>query len=403
MNIDETPSQEKEKKPPVKPTVHSEKRIALLAVAFIVFVSTTAGFFGGWIGSEASRSEDKDTSTGQQIISTESELISKIAKDVGPSVVSVSVTTEAPAEGFFGLEPTKEQFAGTGFIISGDGLVVTNRHLVPSDESEISITLADGTELTNIDVVGRTSNGDPLDIAFLKITDAKGKKLKAVKLGDSAKMEVGSRVVAIGNALGQFQNSVTTGIISGYGRDIEASDENGLNTETLQNLFQTDAAINQGNSGGPLVNANGEVIGVNTAVASEGAENIGFAIPINDVKGLIEGVLKTGELKRPYLGVRYVMLTDDIAYSYNLDIKRGAYVVSGSNGEAAVLPDSPAAKAGLQEEDIIIKINNETVDENNSLVSLVSKYKVDEEVTLTIKRGGKDQAVKVKLEANPDQ
>lgn len=399
MNIDGNSASPKSNKEDT--LQHPQRRVAALAMVFIAFISATAGFVGGWVGSEANRTNG-DTSTGQQIISTESELISKIAKDVGPSVVSVSVSAQAPAEGFFGLESTREQYAGTGFIISDDGMVVTNRHLVPTNDAEVRITLADGTELTEVEVVGRTSSGDPLDIAFLKINDTKGKKLKAAKIGDSSKMEVGSRVVAIGNALGQFQNSVTTGIISGYGRDIEASDENGLNTETLQNLFQTDAAINQGNSGGPLVNADGEVIGVNTAVAGDGAENIGFAIPINDVKGLIEGVLKTGELKRPYIGVRYVTLTDDVAYSYDLNTKRGAYVLPGGNGEPAVIPESPAAKAGLREKDIIVKVNKDAVDEDHSLVSLVGQYRVGEEVELTIVRDGKEQTVKVTLEENPE-
>src|SRR5690606_10800678 len=147
---------------------------------------------------------------------------------------------------------------------------------------------SDGTELTDVEVIGRTGSNDPLDIAFLRIRDAKGKQLKAATLGDSGAAQVGDKVVAIGNALGEFQNTVTSGIISGFGRNVVAGDETG--SETLQNLLQTDAAINQGNSGGPLVNANGEVIGINTAIAGGGAENIGFAIPINDIKGLIKSV-----------------------------------------------------------------------------------------------------------------
>src|SRR5207249_716858 len=156
----------------------------------------------------------------------------------------------------------------------------------------------DGTELKNVSVIGRTSDSDPLDIAFLKINDKKGKTLTPVKLGDSSKIQVGDKVLAIGNALGQFQNTVTQGIISGYGRSVQAGDSSQLglsnNTETLQNLFQTDAAINEGNSGGPLVNMSGEVIGINTAIAG-GAQNVGFSIPINDVQGLIKSVLNKGK------------------------------------------------------------------------------------------------------------
>src|SRR5690606_5622300 len=178
-----------------------------------------------------------------------------------------------------------------------DGVVITNRHVVDSGTTAVSVTLSDGTQLDDVEIIGRTASSDPLDIAFLKINDTKGKKLTVAKIGDSGSMEVGDRVIAIGNALGQCENTVTSGILSGYGRDIDADD--GGNIESLQNLFQTDAAINPGNSGGPLMNLSGEVIGINVAVAN--AQNIGFAIPINDVKGLIASVSKNGKLERPYL------------------------------------------------------------------------------------------------------
>ena len=376
------------------------RRIATLGAALTVLVSAAAGFAGGWIGSEANRDDKLDSSTSRQIISNESELISQIAKDVGPSVVSVNVTAQATQESFFGRVPTPQQSAGTGFIISSEGVIVTNRHVVPEGTDEVSVTLSDGTELTEVEVLGRTNPNESLDIAFLKVKDKKGKDLRAVKLGDSSKMEVGYKVVAIGNALGQFQNTVTEGILSGYGRDVEAADTSGV--ESLQNLFQTDAAINQGNSGGPLVNANGEVIGVNTAVAGDGAENIGFAIPVNDIKGLVTSVLEQGKLVRPYLGVRYVSLTDDYAVDNQLPAKRGAYIVPGQEGQQpSILPGSPAEKAGLKEGDIITKVNNESIDEKHSLTSLVSGHKVGDEVTLTVLRDGKEQPLKTKLEAAP--
>lgn len=377
------------------------KRTAALSTALLVLISAAAGFVGGWVGSEANSNGALSSQTEQQIISSESELISKIAREVGQSVVSVSVTSQSQTQSFFGFGSGEQQSAGTGFIVSDDGLVATNRHVV-AGANKVSVTLSDGTELTDVEVVGRTNEGDPLDVAFLKINDAKGKDLKPAKLGDSAQMEVGDRVVAIGNALGQFQNSVTTGIISGYGRDVEASDGTGFSTETLQNLFQTDAAINQGNSGGPLVNLNGEVIGINTAVAGSGAENIGFAIPINDAKGLIDSVIATGKLERPYLGVRYITLTDDVAFDLGIDTKRGAFIVEGQRGQPSILEDSPAQKAGLREKDIIIKINGENVDERNSLTSLIGKHQVGEEVTLTIVRDGQEQEIKATLEASPD-
>jgi S1-C subfamily serine protease len=208
--------------------------------------------------------------------------------------------------------------------------------------------------------------------------------------------------VAIGNALGQFQNTVTSGIISGFGRNVQASD--GLSSDVLQNLLQTDAAINEGNSGGPLVGLNGQVIGINTAVAGGGAENIGFAIPIDDIKGLITSVLEEGKLERPYLGVRYVQLTDDLAARFELETKRGAYIMPHEAGEeASVLPNSPAAKAGLREGDVITKLSGEAVDDGHSLTALIGKHKVGEEITLSIVRDGKDQEVKVKLEASPQE
>jgi serine protease Do len=242
-------------------------------------------------------------------------------------VVSVNVNitgTNSSGFGLFGFsQPTNEQAAGTGIIISSDGIIMTNRHVVPDGTTKVSVTLSDGTELKNVTVLGRTSSSDNLDVAFLKVNDTQGHKLSPATIGDSSKVQVGDDVVAIGNALGQFQNTVTSGIISGYGRSVTAGDSSGnsSDTENLDNLFQTDAAINEGNSGGPLVNLNGQVIGMNTAIAGN-AQNVGFAIPINDVKGLIDQVVQSGKFSRPYLGVRYVPLTADIAKEYNLGVEQ---------------------------------------------------------------------------------
>ncbi len=377
-------------------------RVKGASSALLVLVAATAGFGGGWLGAQSrggSYAAINTTEARQQIVSSEGELISQITKDVGPSVVSVSVTTQSVTQGFFGPQRSESEGAGTGVIISEDGLVITNRHVVPAGTTSVSITLSDGTSLDDVEVIGRTANSDPLDIAFLKIKDTKGNKLTVAQIGDSSAMEVGDRVIAIGNALGQFQNSVTSGILSGYGRDIEASDGSSASTESLQNLFQTDAAINPGNSGGPLMNLSGQVIGINVAVAD--AQNIGFAIPINDVKGLIASVQKNGKLERPYLGVRYVALTDDTAYYYNLNTKRGAYIAPTQNGQSSIVGGSPADKAGLKEKDIITKINDVAIDEKNSLVSILGKFTVGDTVRLTIVRDGKEQTLNVKLEAAP--
>jgi serine protease Do len=375
-----------------------------LGVALLLLASLSLGFFGGRLGSQNRDETGTALNTAsQRVITSESQLISDIAKNVGASVVSVNTVAQTQQTDFFGFSSQgQEEGAGTGIIISEDGYIITNRHVVPAGTTNVSVTLSDGTQLDNVEVVGRTNESDPLDVAFLKVKDAKGKKLTAAKIGDSSKMEVGDRVVAIGNALGQFQNSVTTGIISGYGREVQASDSSGSNPETLQNLFQTDAAINQGNSGGPLVNVSGEVIGINTAVAGGEAQNIGFAIPINDAKGLIGSVLEKGKLERPYLGVRYISLTDDYAYQYNLSVKRGAYIAP-SRGQSSILPNSPAAKAGLQEKDIITKIDGTAIDEKNSVASLIGRKSVGDEASLTVIRDGKEQTVKVKLEAAPQQ
>lgn len=372
-----------------------------LGVAFLLMASLSLGYIGGWASSHNRTNQTSTISKAdQRVVLNESQLISDIAKTVGPSVVSIDVTSQSQQLDFFGrTQSVDQESAGTGIIISKDGYIVTNRHVIPSGTSKVAVTLSDGTKLSDVDVVGRTTDGDTLDVAFLKIKDAKGKALTPARLGDSSKVQVGDKVVAIGNALGQFQNSVTSGIISGFGRNVEAGDESGADSESLQNLFQTDAAINPGNSGGPLVNISGEVIGINTAVAGSGAQNIGFSIPLNDIQGLIKSVLNTGKLERPYLGIRYVTLTDDYAYQFNLDTKRGAYIAPSQSGQPSIIADSPAAKAGLKEKDVITKVDGTMVDENNSLIALVSRKAVGEETTLTIIRDGKEQTVKVKLEA----
>ncbi len=385
------------------PKTHAHRRRLIAGVLVIMFISLSTGFLGGWLGSHnrLNTSNSKvNVAQGRQLAEEQSSLISSIAKDVGPSVVSVDVTSQGTTNQMYGIRTQDQQSAGTGVIISDSGYVVTNRHVIPSGTKKVSLTLSDGTVLDNVSVVGTTSDSDSLDLGFLKINDTKGKKLTVAQLGDSSKMQVGDTVVAIGNALGQFQNSVTSGIISGYGRSVQASNESGANAENLQNLFQTDAAINEGNSGGPLVNSDGQVIGINVAVAG-GAQNIGFSIPINDASGLIKSVLEKGVLERPYLGVRYQELTPAIANSLGIDAQEGAYIVSGSDG-TAIVSGSPAAKANLQEGDIIVKVNNDDVTTKNNLSSLIGRYNVGDTVTLTFIRDGKQQTAQVTLAALPN-
>jgi serine protease Do len=375
---------------PQRPPQHIVRGGILLLSVLLV------GFGGGWLGSWAQNHGRSaiatSTAARQQYISNESELIESIAKNVGQSVVSIDVTGQnTTSTDFFGFafpQTQQTQAAGTGFIISPDGIIVTNRHVVPTGTTSVSVTLSDGTKYDDVQVLGRTNDSSSQDIAFLKISDLKGHTLVPVTLGDSSKVQVGDRVIAIGNALGQFQNTVTTGIISGYGRDVTAGDQSGLQSaETLTDLFQTDAAINEGNSGGPLVNINGEVIGINTAVAS-GAQNIGFAQPVNDLKSLIQSVLSSGELQQPYLGVRYVSLTNDLAHEFNLKVARGAYVTS-SDTSPAVVSGSPAEAAGVKDHDVITKVNNVAINDKTSLTSALSRFKVGDKVTLTVVRDGK--------------
>ncbi len=395
-------------KMPVGPSPATRSKLLNGALALLVVFGV--GFGGGWLGA-ASHNDNgtANVSTQKTVLTSQSALISSIAKEVGPSVVSVDVTTQTASSQnsvynylYGGGGSQTQEGAGTGMILTSDGLIMTNRHVVPSGTTSVSVTLSDGTVYKDVKVVGRTNDSDSLDVAFLKIQDTKGKTLTPVKLGDSSKVVVGDSVIAIGNALGQFQNTVTSGIISGYGRSVTAGDESGSSTENLDNLFQTDAAINPGNSGGPLVNLNGEVIGMNTAVAGEGAQNIGFAIPINDLSGLVASVKDTGKLQRPYLGVVYVPLTDDLAKQYDLSVTRGAYIPKSADlGQTTIIAGGPAESAGLQEGDVITKVDGTEINETTSLTSLLGKHKVGDKVTLTIVRDGKTITKDVTLGAAP--
>jgi serine protease Do len=380
-------------------------RVKALAIALLVVVSASSGFAGGWLGGRGD-STSTDTQKQQVVLKSQGQLISNIAKTVGASVVSVDTTSQGVSNNsFLGFsQPTEQQSAGTGIIIDSAGLIITNRHVVPKGTTSVSVTLSDGTKYDNVQVLGRTRGNDSLDIAFLKIQDTKGKKLAPASIGDSSKMQVGDPVVAIGNALGQFQNTVTSGIVSGFGRSIQAGDgSNGGSSENLEDLFQTDAAINEGNSGGPLVNLDGQVIGINTAIAGD-AQSIGFAIPISDVSGLIKSVKDTGKLQRPYLGVVYVPLTDDVAKQYDLRTTRGAYVPHSSVvGQDSVVDGGPADKVGIKEGDIITKVGNTTIDQNNSLTAVLDKHAVGDQVQLTVLRDGKQLKLTATLAAAPTE
>ncbi len=348
-----------------------------LALIFFCFI---AGFLGAGISLSIGvvrPSHTVVTKNQQKIIAAEGEVIASTYKKVVPSVVSV--TTQAVASN--GFQRTVLEGAGTGIVISGDGYVITNKHVV-QDTRNISVVTNDGTVYPDVEYIGSDPSND---LAFIKINKT-GQNFTPAALADSSKVDVGLKVIAIGNVLGQYQNSVTSGIVSGIGRPIIAGD--GQNDEQLDNLFQTDAAINQGNSGGPLLNFNGEVIGINTAVAQD-AQGIGFAIPINAAKGLIKTLLAHNEVKKAYLGVRYIALTPQVAKTFELEQAQGAYAYS-SNGNS-VVAGSPADKAGLQDKDIITKVDEKNVDQKNGLALLLATYVPGDKVVLTIYR---DSAVK---------
>jgi serine protease Do len=370
----------------VTDTVRAKKSWVVPATIFLCMV---AGFFGGWLAltslGDGVGGSDQINNNRETIVLQEGELIADIAQKISPSVVSITV--ENVRVGLF--QNITSEGAGTGVILSADGLVVTNKHVIQGAQN-IRIVAQDGTKYDNVDVVDTDPSND---IAFLRIRGVRS--LTAARIGDSSQMRIGQKVVAIGNALGQFSHTVTSGIISGIGRPIVAGGEFGEEPESLQNLFQTDAAINPGNSGGPLVNIAGEVIGITTAVAGN-AENIGFAIPINDVKPAIESVKTHNRLIKPYLGVRYIMINPDIAEQHSLTRSQGA-LIARTSASPAVVPNSPAAKAGLKENDIVTKINDTTLDQQNNLASVVSRLKVGEKVTLIIVRGGEEQTIDTTL------
>jgi S1-C subfamily serine protease len=265
--------------------------------------------------------------------------------------------------------------AGTGIVVSSDGYILTNKHVVEGARSVAIIH--DGTLHENATVVGT----DPLnDVAFIKVNDVSGWEI--ANLGDSRTLNIGQPAIAVGYALGQFQNSVTLGIVSGVGRSVSASSSNGMTNENLSDMIQTDAAINSGNSGGPLANAGGQVIGINTAV-STGANGLGFAIPIGVAKGMLRNLLATGKVERAMLGVRYLDIDASVVSEYNLPIKRGAYL----SGDQSVIAGGPAANAGLQAGDIITKVGEFEVGTSGNLSTLLGEYTIGDRVELTVRRG----------------
>ena len=302
----------------------------------------------------------------------ESTSIASIASKVTPAVVSI--VSEGYSSGYYGMGGVT-QSAGTGMIVSKDGYVITNKHVVDGSR-KIQIITDEGDTYDNVKLLG----ADPLnDVAYLKISGVDD--LPTISL------------------LGAYQNSVTQGIISGTGRSVQAGDSSGNNVEYLTDMIQTDAAINPGNSGGPLVNAAGDVIGINTATSTS-AEGLGFAIPISAVKGMLKRIREDDKVERAYIGISYLTITPEVAKEYKLPVKQGAYVFSeNSSRGGAVVKDGPADRAGIKDKDVITKIGNIEVGHAGSISTLVGEYKVGETIQVTLIRDGKEKVVNVTLEA----
>lgn len=398
-------------KPPAKaPGIGTIVAVSLVVGALsggTVGVIVSQGGLSRFLTSSSTQSSVQNVNTRTVSVTEESATID-VVKKASPAVVSVVAKkdyskifgNESQNDDFFGFPFMRQQApqgiqeigAGSGFIISSDGIIMTNKHVA---------TIAGADQFTVVTNDGKNYDAKVLatdpstDIAFMKI---EAKDLPTIELGNSDSVQIGDTVIAIGNALGEYRNTVTKGIVSGLARTITAGDGTG-NSETLHNVIQTDAAINQGNSGGPLLNVAGQAIGINTAIDSQG-QLVGFALPINIAKNDLESVKKNGTIERPYLGVRYKLVDPTVKVNNKLTVDYGALVVAGnSQGATAVVKDGPADKAGIKENDVILEIDGTKVDQENDLSQLLLDKQVGQTVTLKVLSDGNEKTVQVTLEA----
>lgn len=364
----------------------------------------------GNVPETSQKNEKVDVQKIQTTYVEESQVIDVVEK-VRPSVVSVIATKDLPVyrrQNILLYDPRTHQFvrpdenngetekvqtsAGSGFIFSKDGYIMSNRHVVADENADYTVVLSDGTELP-AEVIARDNLND---VAILKVKDQTAlQNIEPLTFGTSEGLRIGQRVIAIGNALAEFQNTVTTGIVSGLGRSVVAS--GGMEAEKIQGLIQTDAAINPGNSGGPLVSLDGQVIGMNTAIAS-GAEGIGFAIPSDDLQFIATSVENTGRIVRPFLGVQYVMLTPENAAKFQVSSTEGAFLVTDdTQNKNPIIENSPAEKAGLLPGDIITTIDGEKLTLENDLRRVIQKKSPNSTLKLEILRNEKREEVEAVL------
>ncbi len=403
------------------------RRLLVLIVIISVTISSLAGFAFGFLQVSTSgfgnffsqlKGSNQKAQTYQPQVESEAAVINAVKK-VSPAVVSIIATKDLPIleqeftnpfendpffkEFFkdfpipqFGIPQLRQKGTqkqevggGTGFIISQNGLILTNKHVVDIEGADYTVLTNDGKKYP-AKVLARDQNKD---LAVIKINQT---NLPTLSLGDSDSLQIGQTVIAIGNALGEFRNTVSVGVVSGLSRTVTASIQAGQ-SEKIEDVVQTDAAINPGNSGGPLLNLKGEVIGINTAIAI-GAQNIGFAIPINKAKNDVQSVETTGKLSFPYLGVRFLIINKEVKEKNNLSVDYGALIRRGDRPEdLAVIPGSPADKAGLVENDIILEVEGNKVTQNNDLAKIVAKYKVGDTITLKILHKGEEKTIQVIL------
>lgn len=357
--------------------------------------------------------QTKNTSGMQDTTGEDATVIATVDK-TSPAVVSVVISQDVPKlqrgivspfgfpffmmpqdnqdEGSLNQAPTEKQTVGqgSGFLVSSDGLIVTNKHVVSSVAADYTVITTDGKEF-KAEVLARDPNRD---IALLKID---GKDLPFLEIGNSDDVKVGQTVVAIGNSLGEFTNTVSKGIVSGLKRNLVADSDLGK-SERLSNIIQTDAAINPGNSGGPLLNVSGKAIGVNVAMA-QGAQSIGFAIPSNQITKIIDQVRSTGKITTAFLGVRYVMITPELQKESSLPLDHGALILRGEKmTDFAVIPGSPADKAGLMENDIIVEIEGVKIDNTSQVADLIADHNPGDILKVTFWHKGEMKTVSVTLE-----
>lgn len=399
--------------PPVPPRPHREasagsSMVALFVVALIASVvgsglTYTALIASGQVGSPIAIVPTDSPSpsaaplaiasnppgqTPGSVANSDQTAVTHAAQAISPAVVTIT-TQLGQSTDPFSLPSTG---VGSGFIFDAQGWILTNHHVV-ADATQVSVELQDGSQLT-----GKVYGIDTLtDLAIVKVD---GTGLPVAAIGDSSNLEPGQLSVAIGSPLGTFTNSVTSGVISATGRSIVVTDPVSGKDEQLHNLIQTDAAINPGNSGGPLVDANAQVIGINTALAGN-AQGIGFAIPINIAKPIMNEALAGRPLTRPYIGINYVPVDRSQADANNLPIDYGAWLAPLSDGSSPIVAGTPAAAAGLQENDIITAIDSHRIDATSGLDDLLSMYQPGDTVTLEVLRNGATIQVKLTLGTRP--